>query len=324
MLSFPASFTSTRTALRSSSTTSLFALVHSPPTASNDCPILVFLHGYPQNHLLFAPLLTQLAQEGVLDKFRVIVPDLPGYGQSRKPASPDGSHLAHSKHEVGKDIAALVDELFGTEAKMVLIGHDRGARVAYRMAKDSRSRVAGLCVMDIIPTKLQFQEMSYDKSRHAKTLSAYHWILLALPPPLPETLISSNPSFYIRHTIDSWAGSRFKGKFDEDAMRSWTEQYRNEEVVTGALEDYRAGISVDLDHDEADERTGKERVDCPVLALWSEYLAKTYNVGKVWEALGPLGGVEGRRVGDGQTGHFVPLEATAECVESLKGWLVQF
>ncbi|GAA5875818.1 hypothetical protein JCM1840_003524 [Sporobolomyces johnsonii] len=322
MLSFPSSFTPSHTTLSSSPTTSLFALVHAPPTASNDSPILLFLHGYPQNHLLFAPLLTELAQEGV--QFRVVVPDLPGYGQSRKPASADGSHLAHSKREVGKDLVALVDQLFGKEAKTVLIGHDRGARVAYRMAKDSRSRVAGLCVMDIVPTKMQFEEMSYHKSRHAQTLSAYHWIFLALPPPLPETLISSNPSFYIQHTIDSWTGSRFKGKLDEDAMRSWTEQYEDDEVVEGALEDYRAGISVDLDHDEADERAGKESVDCPVLALWSEYLAKTYDVGKVWEGLGPEGGVEGRRVGDGETGHFLPLEALAECAEALKGWLGQF
>ncbi|GAA6036064.1 hypothetical protein JCM8097_006595 [Rhodosporidiobolus ruineniae] len=338
--------------------TSLFGLVSDPPS-SHDKPVLVLLHGYPQNHLLWAPLLQHWAgTDGgrrILERFRVVVPDLPGYGRSRKTASPDGSHLALSKREVGKDVLALVDAVWPVKAgeeedkkmpKVVLIGHDRGARIAYRLAKDSPDRIVGLCVQDIVPTAMQFGRA------HATTLKSYHWILLALPPPLPQSLLSHLPTrrWFIRHNITSWTGSGSKRPsaspsasgevqgeegeevtFDADAMKSWVEQYDDPFVLSGALEDYRAGASIDLAHDAADAPSSASvphgRVECPLLALWCANLEKGGGEGKegevreVWEAIGPEGRTKARRVGGEGVGHFLPLEATQEVADEVAEWV---
>ncbi|GAA5914519.1 hypothetical protein JCM6882_000407 [Rhodosporidiobolus microsporus] len=370
---------------------SLFALVSSPhiassgPSSSSTKPVLVFLHGYPQDHLLWAPLLLYLyaTQKELWEQFRVVVPDLPGYGKSRKAVSPDGSHRAHSKREVGKDLLALVDGLFpvkeGDEKpKVVLIGHDRGARVAYRLAKDSPSRIVGLCVQDIIPTALQFSRMSLTNNTHAITLKSYHWVLLALPSPLPEMLLSSRSTrrWFIHHNLTAWSGSASRRlgalypsfadggiakeeeeettTFHPDAMKQWVEQYDDPAVLAGALEDYRAGATVDLADDAADASSplgttspspsagdgglahGLLPPSTALLALWSAGLergdlARPNAVRDTWVAIGGGaeaerdGRVRARRVmggkGEGEVGHFLPLEAVEEVAEELGEWV---
>lgn len=190
-----------------------------------------------------------------------------GYGKSRKALSPDGSHEAYSKREIGRDILSLVDAVWppssssssDSHAKVVLIGHDRGARVAYRLAKDSSERIVGLSVQDIVPTTEQFKRMSYDNKRHAASLGMYHWIFLATPPPLGEMLLLSSPTigpWYARYSISAWTGPAFRSRtevlstpygdtpsplYAPELMDSWCEQYAEPDVVRGALEDYRAG-----------------------------------------------------------------------------------
>lgn len=191
----------------------------------------------------------------------------------------------------------------------------------------------GLNVQDIVLTRNVFErtssasssshsrsplrttEMSLAKNNHAETFTYYHWIFLALPFPLPETLISASPSFYFTHTLNSWTGSRSLGKFHPVAMNSWISQYDDPAVLLGSLEDYRAGATIDLVHDAEDDG----RVECGVLALWSAGLGRRYNVGRVWRDLG--GVVEGWQVGDDGTGHFLPLEAVGETASRLLAWM---
>ncbi|KIK61247.1 hypothetical protein GYMLUDRAFT_166703, partial [Collybiopsis luxurians FD-317 M1] len=203
--------------------------------------------------------------------------------------------------------------------QFVVVGHDRGARVAYRMAKDFRDRIIGLCLVEIVPTKIMFDKMN-SSNKHQTTLKAYHWIFLAQPPPLPETLIGASSDFYFSHTIESWTGSRHRGHFDAIAVASWVEQYRNPAVLTGSLEDYRAGASIDLEHDEEDEKTGNAAVDCPLLVLHSEWFGKQHDVAGIWGLLGNKG-VSVKSVGDDQVGHFLPIETAEAATAELISWI---
>ncbi|THU89771.1 alpha/beta-hydrolase [Dendrothele bispora CBS 962.96] len=288
--------------------TKIFTLHHSSVsnTPARDKKVLVLLHGYPQNHTLYYELVHELSALGILEEWDIVIPDLPGYGRSSKIPSADGSHLANSKRAIASDIVSLINALFGSQQKFVVAGHDRGARIAYRLAKDHRDRVLGTCIMEIIPTKVVFQRMNY-LDEHRMTFSTYHWIFLALPPPIPETLIGASSDFYFSHTIESWTGTRHRGHFDPIAVASW---------------DYRAGASIDLEHDEDDERNGTAIVDCPLLILHSvEFGHKYGNVNEIWEALGVPGKVRIKAVGDDQVGHFIPLEAAQEIAGELVPWL---
>ncbi|KAK7472333.1 hypothetical protein VKT23_000452 [Stygiomarasmius scandens] len=303
--------------------TKLFTVHHSPISnaTSRDKKVLVLLHGYPQNHTLYYGLVHELSLLGILEEYHIVIPDLPGYGRSSKVPSADGSHLANSKRAVASDIISLINALFGSQQKFVVAGHDRGARVAYRLAKDHRDRVLGTCIMEIVPTKVVFERMNYS-DKHRMTFGTYHWIFLALPPPIPETLIGASSDFYYSNTIESWTGTRHRGHFDPIAVASWVEQYRNPAVVTGALEDYRAGASIDLEHDEEDERNGTAAVDCPLLILHSVDFGHKYgDVKAIWEALGEQGKVQVKTVGDDQVGHFIPLEAAQEIAMEMAPWL---
>ncbi|BGP07415.1 Fluoroacetate dehalogenase [Rhodotorula toruloides] len=351
MTSFPPPFTPRTLSIPHSlspslTPTTLFAQVSSPPTAAPDSPVLVFIHGYPQNHTLWAPLMRWYEEGGseVLRKFRVVVPDLPGYGKSRKVISSDGSHLANSKREVGKDMLSLVDALFPSSPRVILIGHDRGARVAYRLAKDRPDRIIGLNVQDIVPTPVQFKRLTYDSTpRHVATFRMYHWVLLAMPSPLPEHLIFSTPEqsvWYARHSLTSWSGPAAKAVYDQELMDSWCEQYADKDVLVGALEDYRAGATIDLEHDEVDgdhilspsSPQQPSRLSIPLLALWCPGLQATGSsipaeqeaggVEGIWKARGPEG--EKTRAKEVETegaGHFLPTEAKEEVGREIEKWL---
>lgn len=274
-----------------------------------------------------------------------------GYGKSRKALSPDGSHEAYSKREIGRDILSLVDAVWppssssssDSHAKVVLIGHDRGARVAYRLAKDSPERIVGLSVQDIVPTTEQFKRMSYDNKRHAASLGMYHWIFLATPPPLGEMLLLSSPTigpWYARYSISAWTGPAFRSRtevlstpygdtpsplYAPELMDSWCEQYAEPDVVRGALEDYRAGASIDLVHDEAEDDEGR-KVRCPLLALWCAGLERAgapgEDVRKTWEARGPEGDrTRAKRVDKDGVGHFLPIEASEEVANEVAEWV---
>jgi haloacetate dehalogenase len=210
-------------------------------------PVLV-MHGYPQTHFEWhrvAPLLAQ--------KFSVVLADLRGYGDSSKP--PDGdNHAGYSKRAMALDMAEVMTRL--GFAKFAVVGHDRGGRVAHRLALDHADRVTRLAVLDIIPTLRMFE--TADK-RFATT--NFHWFFLAQPAPFPEQMIAGN--------VEAWlARAGQKSPFiAPEAYAEYLRCLRDPATIHAICEDYRANASIDLDHDAADVA---RKVACPMLVLWGE------------------------------------------------------
>ncbi len=227
-------------------------------SSGGDGPPLILLHGFPQTRLIWHRVAPALAQH-----FRLIIPDLRGYGASAAPPGDDG-HWNYSKRTMAGDIAALADRL-GID-RFALAGHDRGGRVGYRLVLDHPGRVSRFCAVDIIPTLDAWEEMDV-----AAAVSAFHWTLLASKAPLPEKLIGQNPELFYRSLLERWASDI--DRLDPAAVRAYLEQYRDPARIHAQCEDYRAGATVDRELDSASRAAG-ERLDCPVLLLWSRgYLA---------------------------------------------------
>jgi len=214
-------------------------------------PPLLLLHGFPQTHFHWHRLAPRLA-----GRFRLIMPDLPGYSASIGRA-PEPDHNAHSKRVMAEDLAALMRTL-GHE-RFLLAGHDRGARVAYRMAMDHPQAVQQLVSLDTIPTLDVWDAMDWRAA-----LGAFHWPLLAQPYPLPETLISANPANFLDHLVDRWIGAGHR--LHPSAMQAYQTAIEQDSVIRAMCEDYRSGATIDRAHDEAD-RTAGRRIGCPVLVL---------------------------------------------------------
>jgi haloacetate dehalogenase len=212
-------------------------------------PPLLLLHGYPQTHVMWHRVAPALARD-----FTVVVPDLRGYGDSGKPAS-DAAHLVYSKRATAADMVAVMERLGFRSFR--LAGHDRGARVAHRLALDHPARAERMCVLDIIPTRTVFQRV--DK---ALATSTFHWFFL-IQPELPEQLIGADPDFYIEWILRKW--SRGFSAFAPEALAEYKRCFRNPAVIHASCEDYRAGASIDLEHDEADIT---KKIECPLLTIW--------------------------------------------------------
>jgi haloacetate dehalogenase len=221
-------------------------------TVGGSGPPLVCLHGYPQSHLTWRKVAATLAE-----RYTVVLPDLRGYGASEIVAS-DEKHLNYSKRTMARDIIALMSKL-GYE-RFFLAGHDRGGRVAYRLALDAPERVAAVAVLDIIPTLENWEAMDYRRA-----YGAYHWQFLAQPAPLPERLIGSDPAWYCAQQIGAWLEDRTAT--DEAAMAAYCAAFSRPGAVHAACEDYRAGYTCDIEHDRADRDAGN-RIAMPLLALW--------------------------------------------------------
>jgi haloacetate dehalogenase len=261
-------------------------------------PPLLLLHGFPQNHVMWHLVAPQLARH-----FTVIVPDLRGYGYSRGP-SPDPEHRNYSKRAMAIDMIGVMAGL--GHQTFCVAGHDRGGRVAYRLALDHPTRVVRLAVLDILPTWEVWQMMNVEAA-----LRSYHWLLLAQPAPLPEQLIGHDPEFYVRHLLDRWAGR--PDALDPAAIAAYVQQFRQPSVIEAACEDYRAGATIDRADDDADRLDGS-RISCPLLVLWGQrYLARQGPAPiDVWRAWA-------RDVRDValDCGHFLAEEEPERCADEL-------
>jgi haloacetate dehalogenase len=218
-------------------------------------PPLLLLHGYPQTHVCWHRVAPRLAE-----RFTVVCPDLRGYGESRGLAEETPDHAVYSKRAMARDQVALMRAL-GFE-RFGVTGHDRGGRVAYRLALDHPERVTRLALLDIIPTG----EMVARVDRKL-AYGSYHWFFLAQPFDLPERLIGAAPDFYLEWTIGSWLGEG--AALAPEAMERYRAAFRNPSVIHAACEDYRAGLGIDAELDAADKAAGR-RIACPVLVLWGE------------------------------------------------------
>ncbi|WP_216824827.1 alpha/beta fold hydrolase [Salinigranum rubrum] len=255
----------------------------------------------PQTRAAWHEIAPELAE-----RFTVVAPDLRGYGDSRGPSDPETAD--YSNRVMAADLVAMMESL-GFDA-FGLVGHDRGARVGYRLALDHPGRVAQLAVLDIVPTLETAEMMDY---AYAKQM--YHWLFLAQPHPVPETLINHDPAFYVDHLIERWAAS--PDALDPAAVAAYHRAFADERVVRASCEDYRAGLSVDLDHDRASREAG-DRIECPVLALWGDASGTvSFDPLDVWERWAES--VEGRGL---SCGHFVMEEAPERTLEALDAFLV--
>lgn len=227
-------------------------LRHNIRVASGRPPLLL-LHGFPQTHAMWHKVAPMLA-----DRFALVLPDLRGYGDSDKPRS-DASHAAYSKRATAADNVALM-RLLGFE-RFAVCGHDRGGRVAHRMALDRPQAVERLMLLDISPTLTM-----YERTDMAFARAYYHWFFLIQPEPLPETLIGGDPGFYLRRSLGGW-GSHGLEVFDARALAEYERCFRDPATIHAMCEDYRAAASIDLEHDRTDSRS---RVACPLRVLWGE------------------------------------------------------
>jgi haloacetate dehalogenase len=266
-------------------------------------PPLLLLHGNPQTHAMWHRVAPALAR-----RFSIVAPDLRGYGFSTSPP-PSADHAAHAKRAMAADMVALMAGL-GFE-RFRVASHDRGARVAHRMALDHPQAVEKLCVMDIIPTLAHLERTDMDFA-----LGYYHWFWLAQPHPKPERLIERDiEDWFDIHTSRE---PKDRGFFHPEAREDYLAALRRPGTVTSICEDYRAAVSIDLAHDR-ESRAAGVKVQCPLLALWGRKgkIEAWYDALAVWRdhAAGP---VSGHAV---DSGHYLAEEAPEQVLAALDGFL---
>ena len=270
--------------------------------SAGDGPPLLLLHGFPETHLMWRDVAPILARQ-----FSVVCADLRGYGASGCPSSA-ADHAPYSKRAMASDLVALMSAL-GHDRFMVA-GHDRGGRVAYRLALDHPDAVARLAVLDIVPGA-----DAWDRADSRLALGFWPWSLLAQPAPLPERLIGACPDAVIEDAATQWGSA--DGVFPNDVKAAYAAMLGDSEHLHAICEEYRAAAGIDRDHDAADRAAG-HRIGCPVLALWSSEgaLATWYEADG-----GPLGiwrqwtdDVSGNAVAGG---HFFPEEHPADTARAL-------
>jgi len=251
--------------------TTLFARVGGNP----DGAPLLLLHGYPQTHAMWRRVATKLAAD-----FRIVMPDLRGYGDSAKPApaaTPELDHAQYSKRAMAADMAALMRS-FGHE-RFAVVGHDRGARVAHRLALDHRDRVTRLALLDIVPTL-----DAYERTDMRFATLYYHWFFLIQPAPLPERMIGGDPAQFLRWTLGGWGG-RGSNFIEPEALAEYERCFCLPEAIHASCEDYRAAATIDLDHDRASRAAG-EKIACDLLVVWGSrgVVGRLYDPLALWRA----------------------------------------
>lgn len=251
---------------------------------------LLLLHGHPQTHLIWHCCAERLARH-----FTVIATDLRGYGQSDKPAS-DAAHTPYSKRAMAADQVSVMRH-FGFE-RFLVCAHDRGARVAHRMALDHPAAVERLMLLDIAPTLSM-----YEGTTRAFATAYFHWFFLIQPEPLPEALIGANPEAYVKGVM----GSRHAGlaPFAPEALAAYVDALSRPGAVHAMCEDYRASASIDLELDRADIERG-QRVACPLRVLWGAegVVGRSFDPLDEWRRVAR--DVSGRALA---CGHYIPEEA---------------
>ena len=257
-------------------------------------PALLLLHGYPQTKFMWHLVADKLAEQ-----FTLVMADLRGYGDSGKPQT-DAEHSPYSKRAMAADMAQLMTAL--GHQTFAVMGHDRGGRVAHRLARDYAERITRLAVLDIAPTANMYQttDMKFAKAY-------YHWFFLIQPYPLPETLIGADPEFYLRQKIGSWGKSG--DVHTDEAMADYLRCFSNPATIHASCEDYRAAASIDLIHDEADKG---RKLDIPLFAISgaASFVSARYDLVAEWQT--SFTDVSAAQV---PGGHFLPEESPDELLE---------
>lgn len=265
-------------------------------------PPLLLLHGYPQSHVMWHKIAPRLAQD-----FTVVAPDLRGYGDSGKPAG-EPDHMNYSKRVMAQDqvdvMAALGYDSF------LLVAHDRGARVSHRLTKDHPQRVKKLATLDIIPTRRMFQIVNQEMATNT-----YHWFFLIQPYDFPERVIGADAEFFVRRGFERVKD--YEQVFPSEALDEYVRCFCDPAAIHATCEDYRAGASIDLVHDDADF---DNKINCPMLVMWSEtgYVGRTQDVLQVWRDYAT--DVRGQSL---TCGHYIAEEMPDEAYAAIKSFLLE-
>ncbi len=236
---------------------------------AGDGPPLLLLHGHPQNLIVWRKVAPAFVEAG----YRVVAADLRGYGDSSKPAG--GSHHSnYSKREMAQDQIGLMQQL--GYKHFTVIGHDRGGRVAHRMALDHPDAVQKLVVIDIAPTATMYAKTDMEFARRY-----FWWFFLIQPAPLPEKMIGNDPAFFLRNHIDAQLHDASAGHVSDAVFQEYLRCYNDPKMIAAVCEDYRAAATIDLQHDGHDSEA---RVSAPLLALWGKYgtVGALYDVLETW------------------------------------------
>ncbi|MFC5519955.1 alpha/beta fold hydrolase [Polaromonas jejuensis] len=273
-------------------------------------PALLLLHGFPQSHVMWHRVAQRLAPH-----YFLVMPDLRGYGDSSKtPGLPD--HSNYSKRNMAQDMIGVMDAL-GVD-RFDLCGHDRGGRVAHRLALDHAARVNKLCVIDIVPTLDMYEGRSLSEPYMEFARAYYHWFHLLQPAPLPEIMMGANhpetARAYLHAKLGGW-GSDGLGYIEPQALAEYERGFCNAEALHTACEDYRASAGIDLAHDRESRAQG-QKIACDMLVLWAErgVVHRLFDPLALWEAQ-CNGEVSGQSMA---AGHFIPEEqpeATARLLQ---------
>jgi haloacetate dehalogenase len=269
-------------------------------------PPLLLLHGFPQTHLMWHAVAPALAEQHT-----VVALDLPGYGASFRP-DPSPDHAAHGKRAMARDAAEAMTALgFG---RFAVAGHDRGGRVAYRLALDHPDRVERLAVLDVVPTG-----EVWGRADATFALGYWHWAFLAQPVPLPERLIGGDPQTFFDVAVRGGMGlGAEQGRYPAEVLDVYRRLFDDPGAVEAMCEDYRAGATVDVADDDRDREAGRT-VGCPVLALWAARgaLPRFYgDVLDVWRPWAP--DLRGQAV---DASHFLAEDRPEETAELLSAFL---
>jgi haloacetate dehalogenase len=263
---------------------------------------VLLIHGYPQTYVVW-----HRVAPGLAGRFAVVCHDLRGCGASTRPQA-DAAHTVYSKRAMALDLVEVMGTL--RFRQFAVVGHDRGARVAYRLALDHPDCTAALCSLDVVPTA-----ETWDRLDMTRAVGEFRWQLLAQPEPLPERLVGSDPDFFMAWLLRSGAAPGFT--FAPDALRAYQEAFRDPAVIHATCEDYRAGATVDYQQDLEDRRTGR-KIACPGLTLSGEADAAGKPTGfldiwRQWADDATGGGLA--------CGHFLPEEAPDEVLVHLEPFL---
>ena len=269
-------------------------------------PPLLLLHGYPQTHVCWHKMASELARQ-----FTLVVPDLRGYGRSRGPKA-DEQHLGHSKRAMAGDFVAVMQRL--GHDRFSIISHDRGARVGYRLALDHQDRVERLVTLDVVTTLDAWTDLAMENA-----VGRFHWPFLARPAPFPETMIGHDPVFFLEYLLAQWTGAKDLSAFDPRALEDYRWSFSQPDVIHATCEDYRAGASCDPAIDAEDRAAGKT-ITCPMLAIWGAsrkhgFVNKPLETWRPWcphVVGGPI-----------ESGHFLPEEAPAETLAAVIPFLTK-
>ena len=263
-------------------------------------PVLL-LHGYPQTHAMWHKVAPDLARD-----YSVVCPDLRGYGDSSKPKGlPD--HSNYSKRAMALDMAEVMSAL-GHE-RFHVVGHDRGGRVAHRLARDHARRVRTLTVLDISPTLKMYQNTNLQFAK-----AYWHWFFLIQEAPTPEKMLEGHVPFYILKRLGR--GKSGIKHFSKEAMAEYVRAFRDPRTIHSTCEDYRAAATIDLIHDQKD----RTKLKMPLLALWGKHgvIEALFDCLADWREV--ASDVRGRAL---PCGHFIPEEKPKELLAELRRFLRQ-